>query len=99
MPAITLKAHYDGQRIVLDEPFELPADSQLMVTVLSSPADPASQERSDWDLLAVESLERACGAHEPEYTLAEQTSRRHRQISAERHERLLQNLCRHLKPK
>ncbi|MGA2749168.1 MAG: hypothetical protein ABSG59_10360 [Verrucomicrobiota bacterium] len=35
MPAITLKAHYNGKQIVLDEPFDLPPDSPLMVTVMS----------------------------------------------------------------
>jgi hypothetical protein len=29
-----LKAHYDGERIVLDEPFALPKDAALLVTVL-----------------------------------------------------------------
>ena len=34
MPAVTLKAHYDGERILLDEPCDLPPDTPLMVTVL-----------------------------------------------------------------
>ena len=33
MPAVPLKAHYDGNRILLDEPFEIPPNSPLMVTV------------------------------------------------------------------
>ena len=36
MLAVTLKAHYDGERILLDEPFEIPPNSPLMVTVLSA---------------------------------------------------------------
>jgi len=36
MPAVTLKAHFNGQQIVLDEPFDLPPDSPLIVTVLSN---------------------------------------------------------------
>lgn len=45
MPAITLKAHYDGQQILLDEPFDLPKNSSLMVTVPSSAND---QETEQW---------------------------------------------------
>lgn len=29
MPAISLKAHFDGKHIQLDEPYELPRDAQL----------------------------------------------------------------------
>ena len=36
MPAVTLKAHFDGQRILLDEPFDIPPNTELMVTVLAS---------------------------------------------------------------
>jgi len=31
MPSITLKSHYDGQHLLLDEPFDLPINSPLMV--------------------------------------------------------------------
>ena len=34
MPTIALQAHFDGRRIVLDEPFELIPDTPLIVTVL-----------------------------------------------------------------
>ena len=34
MPTIALRAHYDGERIVLDEPYNLPAHASLMVTLL-----------------------------------------------------------------
>jgi hypothetical protein len=44
MPTVTLQAHYDGQRIVLDEPYDLPANAPLMVTVLPSPPDLDSEE-------------------------------------------------------
>jgi hypothetical protein len=36
MPIISLKAHFDGKAIHLDEPYELPRDAKLIVTVLSS---------------------------------------------------------------
>jgi hypothetical protein len=32
---VTLSAHFDGERIVLDEPFDLPAQAPLMVTLLT----------------------------------------------------------------
>jgi hypothetical protein len=63
MPAVTLKAHYDGERIVLDEPFEIPRNSPLMVTVL--PATEVVGE--DWILAARQALSAAYGADEPDY--------------------------------
>jgi hypothetical protein len=64
MPAVTLKAHYDGERIVLDEPFDIPPNSPLMVTVL-----PASEAvvGEDWILAARNALSAAYGPEEPEY--------------------------------
>jgi hypothetical protein len=44
MPTVTLQAHYDGRQIVLDEPYELPANANLMVTLLPSPSDTDSEE-------------------------------------------------------
>jgi len=46
MPTVALLAHYDGTRIVLDEPFDLPVQASLIVTVLpaTSPIDSASEE-------------------------------------------------------
>jgi len=61
-----LKAHYDGKHIVLDEPFELPANAPLMVTVFAPDA-----ERSEWAALGAQGLARAYGADEPEYTVAD----------------------------
>lgn len=34
MPTVALQAHYDGERIILDEPFHLPTHTPLIVTVL-----------------------------------------------------------------
>lgn len=64
MPAVTLKAHYDGERIVLDEPFEIPPNSPLMVTVLP-PAEPVVDE--DWFLASRTGLSAAYGTDEPDY--------------------------------
>lgn len=44
MPTVTLQAHFDGQRIVLDEPYDLPANANLMVTVLPASSDTDSEE-------------------------------------------------------
>ncbi|MEW6755484.1 MAG: hypothetical protein AB1505_31580 [Candidatus Latescibacterota bacterium] len=64
MPAVTLRAHYDGERILLDEPFEIPPNSPLMVTVL-----PATEAvvGEDWIRAARKALSGAYGTDEPEY--------------------------------
>ncbi len=68
MPAVTLKAHYDGERIQLDEPFDIPPNTPLMVTVLSGTV---SVVGDDWVRRARESLAAAYGPDEPEYTTSE----------------------------
>lgn len=47
MPTVTLKAHFDGAQIVLDEPYILPPNSPLIVTVLpvSTPSENDIDER------------------------------------------------------
>lgn len=67
MPAVTLPAHFDGQQIVLDVPYELEPNTPLTVTVL--PED--DQEREDWYRLSEQGLARAYGDDEPEYTEAD----------------------------
>ncbi len=66
MPTAILKAHYDGEHIVLDEPFELPANAPLMVTVFAP-----DTERSAWAVLGAQNLARAYGEAEPDYTTAD----------------------------
>ena len=68
MPAVTLKAHYDGERILLDEPFEIPLNSPLMVTVL-----PATEAvvGEDWISAARKGLSGAYGTDEPGYGTAD----------------------------
>ena len=63
MPTAILKAHYDGKPIVLDEPFELPANAPLLVTVFAPEA-----EHSGWAALGARGLAPAYGDDEPEYT-------------------------------
>lgn len=66
MPAVVLKAHFDGKQIILDEPFELPANAPLMVTVCTPDA-----ERSEWAALGARSLATAYGKDEPDYSTAD----------------------------
>ena len=49
-PAISLKAHFDGQSIQLDEPYELQRDAQLLVTVLST--TPMEADSAEWAAVA-----------------------------------------------
>src|SRR5690349_12410109 len=65
MSPISVPAHYDGERILLDAPIELEPDTKLIVTVL--PKDDA--ERESWLRLSKQGLENAYGEEEEEYTL------------------------------
>ena len=67
MPTVSLKAHYDGKTIRLDEPFDLPPNTRLMVTVLPPMTD---TDREGWSTLSAEHLARAYGDDEPEYSVA-----------------------------
>ena len=73
MISVTLKAHYDGKHIVLDEPFQIPVDAPLMVTVLAPSAAERGlgREHTSWSALSAENLARAYGSDEPEYSLAD----------------------------
>jgi hypothetical protein len=64
MPSITLKAHFDGRSIQLDEPFEIPPNARLLVTVVEPTGD---ADRDPWLALSREGLARAYGEAEPEY--------------------------------
>ena len=67
MQSVSLKAHFDGKQIVLDEPFQLSPDAPLVVTVLTPPVA-AAVEHTEWNNLAARALARAYGDAEPEYT-------------------------------
>ena len=70
MPTVCLRAHFDGEHILLDEPFELPANSRLIVTVLPE-EDSFDQGREEWFNPVAQGLSRASGDSEPEYTDAD----------------------------
>jgi hypothetical protein len=65
MATITLRAHFDGEQIRLDEPFELEPNTELIVTVVPHAID---EEREAWTRLALASLARAYSDDEPEYS-------------------------------
>jgi hypothetical protein len=65
MDGISVPAHFDGERILLDEPVELEPDTPLIVTVL--PKDDA--ERAAWLRLSSNRLADAYGPDEEEYAL------------------------------
>ena len=69
MSVISLKAHFDGKTIQLDEPYELPPDAQLIVTVLSP--TPVEAERAGWATLSAGGLANAYSDNEPEYSVAD----------------------------
>ncbi|HEX6865128.1 MAG TPA: hypothetical protein VF414_20025 [Thermoanaerobaculia bacterium] len=67
----SLKAHYDGKSIRLDEPFDLPEGARLIVTVLETEGAPIEDERAGWSDLSARGLARAYGDSEPEYSIAD----------------------------
>ena len=67
MPSTALRAHYDGNQILLDEEFALPVNAQLIVTVLQEPLP----ERIAWSALAAHGLAMAFSEDEPEYSTAD----------------------------
>lgn len=67
MSVITVRAHFDGDKIVLDEPFELEPDTRLIVTIL--PKQEADTDRDDWGNLALLALQSAYDDDEPDYPL------------------------------
>jgi len=68
MPSMTLNADFDGQPIVLDEPFEPPSNARLLVTVVSPSMD---SDPAQWSDLAGLGLALADGDDAPEYRLTE----------------------------
>jgi hypothetical protein len=47
MPTIALQAHFDGKRIILDEPYDLPPNASLIVTLLPAAAVGSSATDSE----------------------------------------------------
>lgn len=68
MKLITLRAHFDGEHIQLDEPIELQPGTPVMVTV--GPGFMVDPECEGGLLLAGESFAAAYADDEPEYPLS-----------------------------
>ncbi|HEY0511847.1 MAG TPA: hypothetical protein VGH73_08085 [Thermoanaerobaculia bacterium] len=66
MKRVALRAHFDGEQIRLDEPFDLEPDTPLTVVVGGAEAD---SDLNDWPLLSSRGLATAYGDREPEYPL------------------------------
>ena len=66
MSTITLPAHFDGQQIVLDTPYDIAPGTRLLIRVFEN-----DEERDDWLRLSAQNLARAYGDDEPEYTAAD----------------------------
>jgi hypothetical protein len=73
MSLIAVHAHFDGERIHLDEPYQLEPETQLLIIVLPKGFRPA--EQNDWPSLAQNALENAYGQDEPEYSVTLTTYR------------------------
>lgn len=65
MKTVSVTAHFDGERILLDEALELEPNTKLIVTVLPG----QDSERALWQLLAERSLAGAYADDEEEYSL------------------------------
>jgi len=68
MKTVTLKAHFDGEKICLDEPYQLEQEAKLMVIVLPKAEETLEEERAAWFELSKRSLARAYGKDEPDYS-------------------------------
>lgn len=64
--AVALKAHFDGKQICLDEAYPLQPNSRLMVFVMPELSE--KEEREDWYEMSRQSLARAYGDDEPDYS-------------------------------
>ncbi|PSB24752.1 hypothetical protein [Stenomitos frigidus] len=63
MDTVSLSAHFDGERIVLDEPFNLEPNTRLIITILPK----QDAERESWLSLSGSRLEAAYGEDEEDY--------------------------------
>ncbi len=66
MSVVRLPAHFDGNQILLDEPYNLEPNTKLIVTVLSGKKK--SNEHKSWYSLSKKGLEKAYSDDEPDYS-------------------------------
>jgi hypothetical protein len=67
MSPVTIRAHFDGEHIRLDEPCQLESDAQLLIVILPEQADDGEHE--DWERLSRRALENAYADDKPDYSL------------------------------
>lgn len=67
MPLLTVAAHYDGSRVLLDEAVRLRPNTRLIVTVLED----SDQEREEFFCMSSRALAAACADDEVEYSEAD----------------------------
>jgi len=67
MDTVTLHAHFDGEQIRLDEPYEFEPNTKLLITVL--PKRQGTGDRVEWLDVSITGLAQAYGDNEPEYPL------------------------------
>ena len=65
MNAISIPAHFDGERILLDEPVEIEPNTRLLVTILPK----QEPEHESWLHLSKQRLADAYSEDEEEYSL------------------------------
>jgi hypothetical protein len=65
MSNVSIPAHFDGERILLDEPIDLEPNTKLIVTVLAQ----NDAEHEQWLRLSNQGLENAYGTDADEYSL------------------------------
>lgn len=65
MEPISIPAHFDGEKILLDKPYELEADAKLIVTVLPN----HDSEHDAWAGVSGDKLKHAYHDNEEEYSL------------------------------
>ena len=68
MSTLSFRAHFDGKKVCLDEPANLAPNTPLLITVLTE--DKSQSERAAWLAASQESLTRAYGENEPDYSAA-----------------------------
>jgi hypothetical protein len=67
MPLLTVAAHYDGSRVLLDEVVQLRPNARLIVTVLED----SDSEREEFLAMASRALGSTCEDDEVEYSEAD----------------------------
>ena len=65
METITLHGHYDGSQIQIDDPFEMPPNTKVLITIVPN----EDAELTAWHHFSTQGLAAAYGNDEPEYAL------------------------------